>query len=69
MMDNTSLAHSKYNCTYHIVFLSKYRRKVMFGKFRKEVGEIPGKVCTMEGVTISKAATWPNHVHMYVSTG
>ena len=43
-MDNQSLAHSRYNCTYHIVFIPKYRRKVMFGKLRKDVGEILGKV-------------------------
>jgi len=66
-MDNQSLAHSKYNCTYHIVFIPKYRRKVMFGNLRKEVGKIIGKVCKMEGVTIIKAATLPDHVHMYVS--
>ena len=66
-MDNQSLAHSKYNCTYHIVFIPKYRRKVMFGNLRKEVGEIIGKVCKMEGVTIIKAATLPDQVHMYVS--
>ena len=66
-MDNQSLAHSRYNCTYHIVFIPKYRRKVMFGKLRKDVGEILGKVCKMEGVTILKAATLPEHVHMYVS--
>lgn len=66
-MDNLSLAHSRYNCTYHIVFIPKYRRKVMFGALRKEVGEILGKVCRMEEVTIIKAATLPDHVHMYVS--
>ena len=63
-MDNQSLAHSRYNCTYNIVFIPKYRRKVMFGKLRKDVGEILGKVCKMEGVTILKAATLPEHVHM-----
>ena len=56
-MDNLSLAHSKYNCTYHIVFIPKYRRKVMFGNLRKEVGE---------AISL-KAATLPDHVHMYVS--
>ena len=66
-MDDLSLAHSKYNCTYHIVFIPKYRRKAMFGTLRKEVGEILGKVCRMEDVTIIKAATLPDHVHMYVS--
>jgi Transposase and inactivated derivatives len=61
-MDNQSLAHSRYNCTYHIVFIPKYRRKVMFGELRREVGEILGKVCKMEEVTILKAATLPDHV-------
>ena len=52
-MDDQSLAHSRYNCTYHIVFIPKYRRKAMFGNLRKEVGDILGKVCRMEDVTIS----------------
>ena len=39
----------------------------MFGNLRKEVGEAISKVCKMEGVTIIKAATLPDHVHMYVS--
>lgn len=65
-MDNQSLAHSRYNCTFHIVFIPKYRRKVMFGKLRKDVGEILGKVCKMEGVTILKAATFQNmYICMY----
>lgn len=66
-MDNQSLSHSKYNCTYHIVFIPKYRRKVMYGKLQAEVGQLLGKVCKMEGVTIIKAATMTDHVHMYVS--
>ena len=66
-MDNQSLSHSRYNCTYHIVFILKYRRKVMFGELRREVGEAISKVCKMEGVTIIKAATLLDHVHMYVS--
>lgn len=44
-MDNQSLLHSRYNCTYHIVFIPKYRRKVMFGTLRRKVEEILGKVC------------------------
>lgn len=39
-MDDLSLAHSRYNCMYHIVFIPKYRRKTMFGALRREVGEI-----------------------------
>ena len=66
-MDNLSLAHSRYNYTYHIVFIPKYRRRALFGEYRKEMGDILGRVCKMEGVTIIKAATMPDHVHMYVS--
>ena len=40
-MDDLSLAHSRYNCTYHIVFIPKYRRKAMFGALRKEVNRWP----------------------------
>ena len=69
-MDDLSLEHSRYNCTYHIVFIPKYRRRAMYGTLRKEVGEILGKVCKMEEVTIVKAATMPDHVrkHSNMST-
>ena len=66
-MDEISLAHSKYNCTYHIVWIPKYRRKALFGEYRKEMGEIIGRECKLEGVEIIKAATMSDHVHMYVS--
>ena len=56
-MNNLSLSHSRYNCTYHIVVIPKYRRKIMFGNLRREVGEAISKVCKMKGVTIIKAAT------------
>ncbi len=51
-MDNQILAHTKYNCTYHIVFIPKYRRKVMYGKIGKEVGEILSTVCKMNILTL-----------------
>ena len=66
-MDNQILAHTKYNCTYHIVFIPKYRRKVMYGKIGKEVGEILSTVCRITGVELIKGEVCPNHVHLYVS--
>lgn len=66
-MDNQILAHTKYNCTYHIVFIPKYRRKVMYGKIGKEVGEILSTVCKITGVKLIKGGVCPNHVHLYVS--
>ena len=66
-MDDSSLAHTHYNCTYHIVFIPKYRRRVMYGETKKSIGEILRKLCEMKGVTLSEGAVCKEHVHMYVS--
>ena len=51
-MDNQSIQHSRWNCTYHIVFIPKYRRKIMYGQLRKDVGGILRKLCEMKQVTL-----------------
>ena len=66
-MDDISLSHTKYNCKYHIVFIPKYRRKVMYGKARKDVVEILKHLCMIEGIELIEGAVCPDHVHMYVS--
>ena len=66
-MDSESLAHSKWNCKYHVVFAPKYRRQVIFGKLRKEIGQILRKLCEYKGVEILEAETCPDHIHMLVS--
>ena len=66
-MDNSSLAHTRYNCTYHIVFIPKYRRKIMYGEIKKSVGEVLRKLCEMKGVTLIEGSVCKDHVHMYVS--
>lgn len=66
-MDNQSLSHTKYNCTYHIVFIPKYRRKTMYGKVGKEIGEIISYICKITGVELIKGGVCPDHVHLYVS--
>ena len=48
MNDTNSLAHTKWNCKYHIVFAPKYRRKVFFGEKRREIGKILRQVMRME---------------------
>ena len=65
-MDDQSLAHSKYNCTYHIVFIPKYRRKIMYGEVRTEIGEIIKYICKLEGVELISGAGCVDHVHMYI---
>lgn len=66
-MDNQSIQHSRWNCTYHIVFIPKYRRKIMYGQLRKDVGEILRKLCEMKQVTLIEGKVCRDHVHMYVA--
>ena len=62
-----SSAHSKYRCQYHIVFAPKYRRQEIYGKIKKDVGEILRKLCIQKGVEIIEAEACPDHIHMLVS--
>ena len=62
-----SLAHTKWNCKYHIVFAPKYRRKVFYEEHRLEVREILRKLCEWKGVEIIEGEVCPDHVHMLVS--
>ena len=66
-MDNSSLAHTKWNCKYHIVFAPKYRRQVIYGKIKADIGVILRKLCERKGVEIHEASACPDHVHMLVS--
>ena len=64
MNDIHSLAHSKWNCKYHIVFAPKYRRKVFYGQKRLDIGAILRELCKWKGVNILEAEVCPDHVHM-----
>ena len=67
MNDNKSLAHTTWNCKYHIVFAPKYRRKVFYKEKRREVGEILRTLCNWKRITIIEAEVCPDHVHMLVA--
>ena len=62
-----SSAHSKYRCQYHIVFAPKYRRQEIYGKIKKDIGEIIRKLCEQKGVEIIEAEACKDHIHMLVS--
>ena len=64
--DNNSLAHTKWNCKYHIVFAPKYRRKIFFGEKKMEIGQILRELCTWKQVNIIEAEVCPDHIHMLV---
>lgn len=66
-MDKSSLAHTKWNCKYHIVFAPKYRRQVIYGKLKREIGKIIRQLCERKGVEILEAEACPDHIHMLVS--
>ncbi len=63
----SSLAHTTWNCKYHIVFAPKYRRKVFFGQKRLEIGAILRSLCEWKEVEIIEAEVCPDHVHMLLS--
>lgn len=62
-----STAHSKYRCQYHIVFAPKYRRQVIYGQIKKDVGEKIRKLCDQKGVEIIEAEACKDHIHLLVS--
>ena len=62
-----SLAHTKWNCKYHIVFAPKYRRKVFFNEKREDMREILRTLCQWKGVEIIEGEICPDHVHLLVS--
>ena len=66
-MDNSSLAHTKWNCKYHIVFAPKYRRKIIYGTIKADVGKILRQLCERKGIEIIEAEACPDHIHMLVS--
>ncbi|MDT8902465.1 IS200/IS605 family transposase [Selenomonadales bacterium 4137-cl] len=66
-LDTQSLAHSKWRCKYHIVFAPKYRRQVIYGKIKTDIGAILRKLCEYKGVEIIEANLCPDHIHMLVS--
>ncbi|MBQ3120281.1 MAG: IS200/IS605 family transposase [Peptococcaceae bacterium] len=64
--DDKSLSHSTWNCKYHIVFAPKYRRMVIYGKLKAEIGRILRELCDRKGVEIIEANACPDHIHMLV---
>lgn len=66
MNDNNSLAHTTWNCKYHIVFAPKYRRKILLHENREEMGKILRELCEWKGIKIIEAEICPDHVHMFV---
>ena len=70
-MDNQSITHTRWNCTYHIVFIPKCRRKIMYGELKgelkRDIVEIIKKLCEMKQVALIDGKVCRDHIHMYVA--
>ena len=64
MNDTNSLSHTKWICKYHKVFAPKYRRKVLYGEKRQEIGAILRTLCDWKKIKIIEAEVYPDHIHM-----
>ena len=65
--DYESLSHTKWRCQYHIILTPKYRRQIIYGKYKKEIGKILRTLCERYGIEILEANACRDHIHMLVS--
>ena len=61
-----SLAHTRWECKYHLVFAPKYRRHIIYRELRADIGKILRELCERKGVEIIEAECCPDHIHMLV---
>ena len=66
-LDTNSLAHTQCECKYHIVFAPKYRRQIIYGKIKADIGQMIRKLCEYKGVEIIEAEACKDHIHMLIS--
>ena len=65
-MDIYSLAHTKWECKYHLVFAPKYRRQIIYGKLKADIAQILSTLCKRKGIEIIEAECCKDHIHMLV---
>ena len=67
MRQVNSLNHTRWECKYHIVFIPKYRKKVLFGQIRKELGEVFHRLARQKESIIEEGHMMSDHVHLMIS--
>ena len=67
MDDYESLSHSKSECKYHVVFIPKYRRKMLYGELRQHLGEVFRRLAMQKESRVEEGHLMPDHVHMMIS--
>ena len=66
-VNSNKLAHTTWECKYHVVWVPKYRRKVIYGQLRKEIGFILRKLCEYKGIEIIEAKACIDHIHLCIA--
>ena len=67
MKDFDSLSHVRWECKYHVIWIPKYRRKVIFGDLRKKVGRILRELCEQKNIDLLEGHAMDDHVHLCLS--
>ena len=67
MHDWRNLSHVRWDCKYHVVIVPKYRKKVIYGKLRRQVGLILRRLCQQRGITLLEGHAMSDHIHMCLS--
>ena len=62
-----SLSHVRWECKYHVVMIPKYRRKVFYGRLRRQIGGILRELCRQRGIGLVEGHAMPDHVHLCLS--
>ncbi|ACL77292.1 IS200/IS605 family transposase [Ruminiclostridium cellulolyticum] len=65
-MDKNNLAHTTWECKYHLVFAAKYRRQIIYGKIKQDIGKMLRELCERKGIEIIEAECCKDHIHMLV---
>ena len=67
MDDSESLAHSKWECKYHVVWIPKYRRQALYAELRKQLGPVLRELARQREVVVEEGHLQLDHVHMLLS--
>ena len=67
MREWQSLSHVKWECKYHVVIVPKYRKRVLYGRVKREVGKIIRQLCRQKEVELLEGHAMPDHIHLVLS--
>ena len=67
MKDWKSLSHVRWDCKYHVVFVTKYRQKKIYGELRRKIGRIIRNLCEQKGIELHEGHAMADHIHLCLS--